>query len=271
MPKRAPTPETGDDEPIYFSVVNPWPQNANMEVYGDLRLCVQWLVEALGDPNLLMAVFHKPSSPRLIIIEVNRKYGTKEYKESAEYRRILGKHSWVGPQGILENPPVGISGVNYSSIFYSCYNTGRKVEKNGWKRKWVEDDMFGTPSQRREIFKHPYPPTSFVDAPTQDQTSLQYCLNLPASEFDKNERVVKQIIATAPVGSSTWTALRGSQPPKKSQLAESDVNQIDDADVPDETTNLWAQAKDKPPIPIMSDLPMMSSAGGDGIWFVYGS
>ncbi|KAG8845130.1 hypothetical protein FRB91_002045 [Serendipita sp. 411] len=67
MPKRAPTPETGDDEPIYFSVVNPWPQNANMEVYGDLRLCVQWLVEALGDPNLLMAVFHKPSVWRLVV------------------------------------------------------------------------------------------------------------------------------------------------------------------------------------------------------------
>ena len=45
----------------YFTVVNPWPQNADMELIGDFSRCCQWLTSAIGDEALLLALFSKPS------------------------------------------------------------------------------------------------------------------------------------------------------------------------------------------------------------------
>ncbi|KAG8812955.1 hypothetical protein FRC17_001734 [Serendipita sp. 399] len=127
--------------------------------------------------------------------------------------------------------------------------------------------MFGTPGTRAEVFKRPYPPTSFIEAPTHDQTSLQFCLNLPRAEFDSTEIIVRPVAATAPVGSSTWITLKGLQPPRKDIPDTKEVEFNDTSKLQTENqmepVNLWAEADGKDPIPVLSDLPSMSTVGDD--------
>ncbi|KAI6116052.1 hypothetical protein F5141DRAFT_1001248 [Pisolithus sp. B1] len=66
----------------------------------------------------------------MVIIEVNRDY--------PHFDRLLGEHRW---SEFLRKPsPEEESRV--TQIFYCTYHTGRIVEKNGWKRIFVEDAWF---------------------------------------------------------------------------------------------------------------------------------
>lgn len=58
MPKRAVTPEPGDDEPKYFTVVNPYPAHANLELIKDRKDFAFWLACIVGK-NDLLAFFHR--------------------------------------------------------------------------------------------------------------------------------------------------------------------------------------------------------------------
>ncbi|KIM26090.1 hypothetical protein M408DRAFT_200181 [Serendipita vermifera MAFF 305830] len=299
MPKREPTPPPGDDEPYYFSVLNPWPPNANMELPGDMYRFVLWLAAAMDDTanrdtkyrdnHPLWAVFHKPSAPRLVIIEVSRRY--------PNVRRLLGQHFWGGPKGFLMDPSAD---ENYSAIFYCHYTTGRQVEKNGWKRKWISSDMFLLPGEKKkndkepgntpgqpedekcedtpsqavpsegddthsqtedkepgdtpeqpedekcddtpsqaipgksddtpsqpgdkkedpkplpQIFKKPYPATTYLLVPATDPTAVEFCRHLPLGLFPEAElNKTKPVIP--PVGSATWAVKKDQRPLSNNQ------------------------------------------------------
>jgi hypothetical protein len=60
MPKRPTTPEPGDDEPRYFTVVHPYPAHANMELPQDRKDFSFWLACIVGKDDII-AFFHKPS------------------------------------------------------------------------------------------------------------------------------------------------------------------------------------------------------------------
>ncbi|CCA69294.1 hypothetical protein PIIN_03193 [Serendipita indica DSM 11827] len=272
MPKREATPEPGEDEPKYFTVVNPWPQNADMEIIGDFIRCCRWLASAIGDPELLLALFHKPSSPRIIIIEVSRQYEAPTHKTSSTYQRIIGKHSWVGSEGMLTNP-AGYNERNCSSIFYSCFSTGREVEKNGWKRKWVEEHHLGDPKHPDPTFKIPYPKTTYIETPVLEPIARKLCRPLPRSEFDQLELPVVIAAPTAPVGSSTWAAIRKQKSASSSRSAAHPSQGTSDvyfepteppiSESTDTSMNLWAVGEGGAPVGLMSDLAQMSITGED--------
>lgn len=280
MPKREATPEPGEDEPKYFTVVNPWPQNADMEIIGDFIRCCRWLASAIGDPELLLALFHKPSSPRIIIIEVSRQYEAPTHKTSSTYQRIIGKHSWVGSGGMLTNP-AGYNERNCSSIFYSCFSTGREVEKNGWKRKWVEEHHLGDPKHPDPTFKIPYPKTTYIETPVLEPIARTLCRPLPRSEFDQLELPVVIAAPTAPVGSSTWAAIRKQKSASSSRSAAHPSQGTSDvyfepteppiSESTDTSMNLWAVGEGGAPVGLMSDLAQMSITGEDdeGVWLVH--
>ncbi|KAJ6534705.1 hypothetical protein B0H10DRAFT_2145421 [Mycena sp. CBHHK59/15] len=48
MPKRIPTPKPGDDEPKYFTVVQPYPLNANWELPHDYITFGRWIAGCVG-------------------------------------------------------------------------------------------------------------------------------------------------------------------------------------------------------------------------------
>ncbi|KIJ66077.1 hypothetical protein HYDPIDRAFT_87531, partial [Hydnomerulius pinastri MD-312] len=68
----------------------------------------------------------------MVIIEINRDY--------QHFDRILGEHRW---SEILRNPTKEEK-ERATQVFYCAYNTGRIVQKNGWKRIYVEEAWFKT-------------------------------------------------------------------------------------------------------------------------------
>ncbi|KAH9976409.1 hypothetical protein BGW80DRAFT_1224213 [Lactifluus volemus] len=75
-------------------------------------------------------MFHKPSSPGMVIIEVDC-----EFKR---FNDLLGKHTW---SKMLVNPDSDEEDKS-SEVFYCNLETGRDVERKGWKRIWVEEHWF---------------------------------------------------------------------------------------------------------------------------------
>ncbi|OJA16863.1 hypothetical protein AZE42_09139 [Rhizopogon vesiculosus] len=59
--------------------------------------------------------------------------------------------------------------------------TGRQVEKNNWKRIFVEDAWFKTWSPNNHFIVSPYPETHFCDVPIEDQTNHPMCRPLPGA------------------------------------------------------------------------------------------
>ena len=129
------------DESKYLAVVNPYPLNANLELYEDQRALVLWLACCAGK-EVLRAMFYSPSVssskhffcftphltnnqpthstkfPEMVIIEVNR-----EFDRSHE---LLGQHVW---SEFLMKPTKEHRGKS-STIFYSTFNT-RRLIRNG--------------------------------------------------------------------------------------------------------------------------------------------
>ncbi|KAJ7748882.1 hypothetical protein B0H16DRAFT_897012 [Mycena metata] len=121
MPKGIPTPEPGDDEPKYFTVVQPYPLNANWELLHDYITFGRWIAGCIG-PEPFFALFYKPSALQArgqVLLEINREYAHPE--------RLLGEHRW---SDFLCNPSQEEAG-RVSQIFYSVYNTGRSAQKDG--------------------------------------------------------------------------------------------------------------------------------------------
>ncbi|KAH9174358.1 hypothetical protein EDB89DRAFT_1848967 [Lactarius sanguifluus] len=145
MPKRIPTPPPPEDEPRYLTVVHPYPLHANLDLPADQRRLALWLACCTGK-DVLLAMFHKPASPGMVVIEVDREFD--------RFDELLGLHAW---SGFLLKPSEEQMDKS-SKVFYCTYNTGRLVEKNGpsaghsthsthshfvgWKRVSIEEHWF---------------------------------------------------------------------------------------------------------------------------------
>ncbi|PVG02599.1 hypothetical protein CPB86DRAFT_780008, partial [Serendipita vermifera] len=221
-----------------------------MELPGDVLRLAQWLAEVTGNSDVLLAVFHKPSSPRIVIIEVDRSF--------TDVRRLLGQHFWAGEKGFLINPPPDIASFNYSGIFYCHYTTGRMVQKHGWKRIDFRNKMFGKPEQRKTLFKDPYPTSHYMSVPSFEPTAIDLCRNLPAALFQEGD-APKPAAKAPPPGSSAWATDRELQATNKRSKKEdshteeaSTVTETSD-DTDPEKTNLWS--------PLASDFAQSSMNG----------
>ncbi|KAF8845955.1 hypothetical protein BDN67DRAFT_960608, partial [Paxillus ammoniavirescens] len=202
MPKRIPTPPPADDEPRYLSVVHPYAisGSCNMELPKDRQDFAGWVACCI-DKNAFFAIFHKPSARNMVIIEVDRYF--------AHFDRILGEHRW---SEFLQNPTQDEKD-RVTRVFYCTYNTGRIVQKNGWKRIDVEDAWFKAWSPNNRCIKSPYPETHFCDVPVEDQTNHPLCRPLPGTVVVSPPET---IVAPQPVvGSAQWieTKQDGPLPP----------------------------------------------------------
>ncbi|OCH93537.1 hypothetical protein OBBRIDRAFT_790242 [Obba rivulosa] len=188
MPKRIPTPPPGDDEPKYLSVVHPYPAHANMEFDKDRKTCAFWISCCIGRENLL-SLYHKPSSPNLVIIEVRREY--------PDFDNILGEHRW---SEFLKNPSSDDK-KRVSQVFYCTLSTGRQVQKNGWKNIVVEEHWFQLTQWAtiRNLVKSSYPRTHYCAQPPEDKTRYSLCRPLPVVSFPPPPPV-----RLPPVGSPEW-------------------------------------------------------------------
>ncbi|CAG8674210.1 14654_t:CDS:10, partial [Acaulospora colombiana] len=273
MPKREPTPPPGDDEPnlttelamsSYFTIVTPYPLNADMEVPGDVLRLAQWLAEVTGDPN----------SPRIVIIEVDRSF--------KDVRRLLGQHFWAGEKGFLINPPPDIASFNYSAIFYCHYTTGRMVQKHGWKRIDFMNKMFGEAKNRAN---------QHINVPSFEPTAIDLCRNLPTALFQGD--APKPGAKAPPPGSSAWATNRelraankrskkeepstGEMPTEETSTEEMPIEETSTEETPTEemateetpTVNATSDATNSEPanlwnhVKLASDLAQSSVYGGN--------
>ncbi|CCM03009.1 uncharacterized protein FIBRA_05126 [Fibroporia radiculosa] len=176
MPKRPVTPPPADDEPRYLTVVHPYPLHASMERESDRRAFVYWMATCIGKDDLY-AFFHKPKSPNMVIIEVNRDF--------QGLQRVLGEHRWAE---VLRNPSEEEKS-KVSKVFFCKYRSGREVEKNGWKRVFIQDNWYETPEGMarwraiNDITVHPYPQTYRCEVPVEDRTREPLCRPLPVRDF----------------------------------------------------------------------------------------
>ncbi|EIN06393.1 hypothetical protein PUNSTDRAFT_145009 [Punctularia strigosozonata HHB-11173 SS5] len=196
MPKRPTTPEPSDDEPRYFTVVNPYPAHANMELPQDRKDFAFWLACIVGMKDLI-SFFHKPSSPSMVIIEIAR--------SSTADTRLLGMHKW---SEFLRNPDESEK-CRVSKIFYCTHNTGRKVQKTGWKRIYVEEHWFTEAGWKpnNKLIMHPYPPSHWCLPPPEDKTTAGLCRPLPVKTFPPPQPELQP-----KPGSEQWLKTRGPQP-----------------------------------------------------------
>ncbi|KAI0919209.1 hypothetical protein AcW1_003353 [Taiwanofungus camphoratus] len=186
MPKRIPTPPPGDDEPRYLTVVHPYPPHANMELETDRKVFAFWLACCIGKDNLY-AFFHKPLSPNMVIIEVNRNF--------PDFNNLLGEHRW---RNFLRKPSQDEED-RVSKVFYCTYSTGREVQKYGWKRIFVEERWFKEWSPQNILIAYPYPVTYRCEVPSEDKTREPLCRPLPVQTFPPPPP-----IRPPPVGSPAW-------------------------------------------------------------------
>ncbi|KAF8515340.1 hypothetical protein BU17DRAFT_67931 [Hysterangium stoloniferum] len=194
MPKRPPTPPPGDDEPKYLTVCYPYPPQLNMEMPGEVIALVRWLACCMGRSQDLYAVFHKPSTSSVVLIEVNRHY--------PDFRKLLGAHKW---SDFVLNP--GVHHDKVTRIYFSTLANVRAVEKAGWKRIFIDDDWFKgfIPNNHSSItryIKYPYPRTTHCDTPTEDHINYKLCRPIPLTLFEIRLPTPPPV----PVGSSAWIA-----------------------------------------------------------------
>ncbi|KAJ7791688.1 hypothetical protein B0H13DRAFT_2172855 [Mycena leptocephala] len=197
MPKRIPTPEPGDDEPKYFTVVQPYPLNANWELPHDYITFGRWIAGCIG-PEPFFALFYKPSARGQVLLEINRDYPHPE--------RLLGEHRW---SEFLRKPSVEEAG-RVSQIFYCIYSTGRQAQKDGWKRINVSDSWFKNWTPENPVIMSPYPPTTWCPLPAEDRTNKPMCRPLPVSV--KPPPPPKAAPAPVVPGSAKWVNQKGAPP-----------------------------------------------------------
>ncbi|KAF8157299.1 hypothetical protein K438DRAFT_1861679 [Mycena galopus ATCC 62051] len=211
MPKRMPTPEPGDDEPKYFTVVHPYPLNAHWELEDDYTTCGRWIASCIGSAPFF-AIFYKPSARGQILLEISRDYPEPE--------RLLGEHRW---SDFLKKPSAEEAG-RVSQIFYCTYSTGRQAQKDGWKRINVDESWFENrnPVNPDSAIMHPYPPTAWCPLPPEDKTSKPMCRPLPVRVKAPPAPKVAPPPPVVP-GSANWVSQKAA-PPTNTPAANSAKN-----------------------------------------------
>ncbi|KAG8698196.1 hypothetical protein FRC08_006072 [Ceratobasidium sp. 394] len=174
MPKREKTPSPGPDESKFLSIYYPFPPHSTLDEENNVKECARWLACFIGKDNLY-TLFHKPSSPNVIIVEVNPELTDQKM------RGILGEHDW---NEVFVKIPEG--DITSSRVFYSTFRSRREVEKTGWKAVEVQDELFKgfNPAKGGKV-EYPYPATYYCEPPlfTGEVSALKLCRNLPANIF----------------------------------------------------------------------------------------
>ncbi|KAG9127008.1 hypothetical protein FRC07_001033 [Ceratobasidium sp. 392] len=174
MPKREKTPPPGDDEPKYLSIYYPYPPHSTLDEDKNVKECARWISCFVGKDNLF-SLFHKPSSPNVIIAEVNPELTDQKM------RNILGEHEWSEVFVNIESEDI-----TSSKVFYSTFNSRREVEKTGWKAIDIGDQYFKNfnPTKGGKIV-YPYPATHFCEPPllTGEVSALKLFRYLPTEIF----------------------------------------------------------------------------------------
>ncbi|KAJ7721002.1 hypothetical protein B0H16DRAFT_1474104 [Mycena metata] len=149
MPKRIPMLEPGDDEPKYFTMVQLYPLNTNWELLHDYITFGCWIAGCIG-PQPFFVLFYKPiigvgvdmnfdaQARGQVLLEINREYAHPE--------RLLGEHRW---SDFLCNPSQEEAG-HVTQIFYSIYNAGRSVQKDG-KMRMLRSAPHPNPEKKRKF------------------------------------------------------------------------------------------------------------------------
>ncbi|KAJ7119370.1 hypothetical protein C8R43DRAFT_1137074 [Mycena crocata] len=176
-----------------YSLVQPYPLNANWELPHDYITFGRWIAGCIG-PDPFFALFYKPSARGQVLIEVNRNYPHPE--------RLLGEHRW---SEFLKRPTEEEAG-RVSQIFYRVYSTGRQAQKDGWKRINVADSWFKNWSPVNPVIQNPYPTTSWCPLPPEDRTNKPMCRPLPVSV--KPPPPPKAGPAPIVPGSATWASAK---------------------------------------------------------------
>ncbi|KAJ7592067.1 hypothetical protein C8J56DRAFT_932528 [Mycena floridula] len=194
MVKRIKTPEPGDDEPRFYTVVNPFPLHANWEYDQDYITCSRWVAGILGTEQPLYGIFHKPSARGQILLEIERSFDRQRIQD-----KLLGAHKWS--EFLMK--PSDEEKDRVSKIFYSTYSVGRDAQKDGWKRIHVHQHFFNNWSVKNMMIRNPYPNSTWCDVPQEDITNKPMCRYIPRPDE------LKPAVVKAPrpvVGSAQWVA-----------------------------------------------------------------
>ncbi|TDL22904.1 hypothetical protein BD410DRAFT_721962 [Rickenella mellea] len=138
MPKREPTPPPADDEPKYLTVNYPYPLHANMEIPEERKTLARWIA-CVMDQKDFFALYHKPTAPNMVIIEVAR--------DSKNMEKLLGAHKW---SEILRDPTEEEKKFE-SRVFYCVFNKGRDVQKAG--ERFLPFELSTRPSCGQILFR----------------------------------------------------------------------------------------------------------------------
>jgi hypothetical protein len=129
MPTWIWTPPLYVDESKYLAIVNPYPPNANLDLYPNQRTLALWLASCAGQ-EVLRSLFYKPAVssfnvfsyftdaqpthstkfPEMVVVEVNY-----------DFHELLGQHVW---SEFLMEPTKEQRGRS-STVFYSTFNRSR--------------------------------------------------------------------------------------------------------------------------------------------------
>ncbi|KAF7349447.1 hypothetical protein MSAN_01734700 [Mycena sanguinolenta] len=200
MVKRAASPKPGDDEPKYFTVVQPYPPGADWRRSDsdDVISCGRWIAKCIGEPAPFCAIWHKPSARGQILLEIKHDYPEPE--------RLLGEHRW---SEFLKAPSEEEKSC-VSQVFYCTYRSGREAQKDGWKRIHVEDSWFNEDSVD-SVIVHPYPPAVWCPLPPEDQTNKPMCRPLPV-RIKPPPAPARVSAPTAVPGSASWVQKKAAPP-----------------------------------------------------------
>lgn len=169
--KALPVPEPSEVEPKFVTIMAPYPFYANLELPEDRLAMARWLGCVVVDPKWLHAIWWKPSTANLVILEVSR--------ELPAIERLLGEHKWsrflLHPSS--EEKPL------FSRAYYSYYRTAEHLQREGWKCIDIEDGWFEKWRPQNGIVRYPYPASTWCELPREDVTNLHLCLNIPRDLF----------------------------------------------------------------------------------------
>ncbi|KAH9018786.1 hypothetical protein EDB83DRAFT_2570317 [Lactarius deliciosus] len=194
MPKPNQTSPPPADGSKYLIVACPYPLNADLELHADQRALVLWLACCAGK-DVLLAMFHRPTSPEMVIIEVDREFD--------RFHELLGVHAW---SEFLTNPTEDQMDKS-STMFYSTYNSARLV-KDGWKRVVIEEHWFQGWTPDNSTIRYPYPktPHSKCNGPSgSEKSDAPMCRLLRQQRFP-----VPPLPPAPPVGPAECLASRNS-------------------------------------------------------------
>ncbi|KAK0208695.1 hypothetical protein DFS33DRAFT_466256 [Desarmillaria ectypa] len=155
----------------YFTVSKPYPLNFEWDQGEDIIKHVRWIAACIDSPRQFYAFYYKPSSPSMIIVEIEKNCSKKR-------ETLLGEHRWK--EFLLA--PSEEEREYISQIFPCLHSTDLALRNDGWHRVSVRDSWFkGWSRPQCKDIMHPYPTTHYCIPPVVDRINRSLCRPLPRS------------------------------------------------------------------------------------------